>query len=65
MYTLDDAKVVDLPLGHGDVLVMSGNVQGEFKHGVAKERANKFGPRINLTLRATLGEGGKDKGEPP
>lgn len=48
-YTLDDQKIMDLYLGHGDFLVMRG--QEETKHGIEKERANKYGPRINFTLR--------------
>ena len=42
--------------GHGDLVVMAGDIQNEFKHGVEKERANKFGPRINLTLRVVVRE---------
>ena len=51
IYSLGDAKLLDVMLGHGDVLVMSPEVQQCVKHGVDKERANKCGPRLNITAR--------------
>jgi alkylated DNA repair dioxygenase AlkB len=39
----------DLMLDDGDLLVMSGPMQREWKHGVPKMRAT--GPRVNLTFR--------------
>ena len=53
IYNMDSMKIMDLQIGHGDVIVMSEKIQEKVKHGVDKERANKHGPRINLTLRAT------------
>ena len=53
IYTLDGAKLRDIPLGHGDLLVMRGAMQTEFKHGVEQLRPHKaYAPRINLTVRA-------------
>ena len=53
LYTNDERRLFDLHLGHGDVLIMSGDVQKNLKHGVEKASAKKYGPRINLTLRKT------------
>ena len=50
-YTLDEKKVLDVPLGHGDMLVTNSHVQRLLKHGMEKQRANKHGPRINITAR--------------
>lgn len=52
IYTLDEKKILDIPLFHGDMLVMSGNMQQEFKHGIEKDRPSKYGKRINLTVRS-------------
>lgn len=48
-YTLTDAKVIDIVLGHGDVLTMM--CQDEYKHGIEKERRTNCGPRLNFTFR--------------
>tara|TARA_A100001015_G_scaffold302058_1_gene389794 strand:- start:794 stop:1396 length:603 start_codon:yes stop_codon:yes gene_type:complete len=50
-YTLDDVKFMECSLGHGDLMIMSPEVQKEVKHGIEKERAKKYGPRINITAR--------------
>ena len=52
IYTTDDDKVLDVPLAHGDLLMMTGDMQTEFKHGIEKDRPAKYGPRINLTVRS-------------
>lgn len=47
----DGAKVLDVPLFHGDMLTMSGATQSEFTHGIEKDRPAKYGKRLNLTVR--------------
>jgi alkylated DNA repair dioxygenase AlkB len=46
-------KVLSLPLGHGSLLVMGGEMQSEFLHGVTPVSTRKFKNhvRINLTIR--------------
>lgn len=41
---------VNIPLTHGSLLVMSGDTQRLWKHGIAKT-TTPVGPRINLTFR--------------
>ena len=43
-------KTVKVPLASGSLLLMQGDTQRLYKHGIAKERAD-IGPRINLTFR--------------
>jgi alkylated DNA repair dioxygenase AlkB len=43
-----------LPLGHGDLLLMGGTLQHNYRHGVPKEPA-VVAPRINLTFRLIVG----------
>jgi alkylated DNA repair dioxygenase AlkB len=43
------AAPIDLMLDDGDLLVMSGPMQREWKHGVPKMKCT--GPRVNLTFR--------------
>lgn len=44
---------LSIPLGEGDLLVMSGPLQHFWKHGIAK--TSQFcGPRVNLTFRFIL-----------
>jgi alkylated DNA repair dioxygenase AlkB len=45
-------KPVHIPLGHGSLIVMSGDTQRNWKHGIAKTR-DRVGGRINLTFRDT------------
>ena len=52
-YTTQNQRLLDVHLGHGDVLVMGQGIQEHVKHGVEKDRPNFYGPRINLTLRKT------------
>lgn len=55
IYTLAAEKLQDVSLAHGSMLVMYGNMQTHFKHGVeaAKPpRLYKNLARINLTVRA-------------
>jgi alkylated DNA repair dioxygenase AlkB len=46
----------DIPLGHGDLLIMMGNMQQTHKHGVKKTSAQRFKAlrRINLTVRSLI-----------
>ncbi len=43
---------VRIPLRHGSLLVMAGDTQSNWKHGIAKTRED-VGERINLTFRLT------------
>ena len=52
LYTLDDRRILDIVLGHGDLLVMHG--QDEYKHGIEKHRRTACGPRLNLTFRVAI-----------
>jgi hypothetical protein len=55
MYTQDGKQTVaDIPLFNGDLLVMGGEVQRHFKHGVKKTSAAAYAThrRINITVRA-------------
>lgn len=45
-----DLKTTRLPLPCGSLLLMSGDTQRHWKHGIAKTR-QPCGPRINLTFR--------------
>jgi alkylated DNA repair dioxygenase AlkB len=45
-----DIKPVRLPLDSGSVLLMRGDTQRHWKHGIAKE-IRPCGPRVNLTFR--------------
>jgi alkylated DNA repair dioxygenase AlkB len=44
------AKPVRLRLASGSLLLMKGETQRRWKHGIAKE-SRPCGPRINLTFR--------------
>ena len=56
IYTKEDStKLYDIYLGDGDILVMSGDMQKEFKHGVEASKPAKLYKdlvRMNLTIRA-------------
>jgi len=43
---------VHIPLSHGSLLVMAGDTQRNWLHGIAKTR-DQVGERINLTFRST------------
>jgi alkylated DNA repair dioxygenase AlkB len=45
-----DLKSVKLPLASGSLLVMKGQTQRHWKHGIEKE-SRPCGPRVNLTFR--------------
>lgn len=49
----DGQQVLDLKLGHGDLLIMSGRMQELYTHGVKKMDVKAFRShrRINLTVR--------------
>lgn len=46
-----DLKPVTIPLPDGSLLIMRGNTQKNWKHGIPKERI-PCGPRVNLTFRS-------------
>lgn len=48
-----DVDTVKLPLASGSLLVMKGDTQRHWKHGIHKER-RQCGPRVNLTFRAIV-----------
>ncbi len=48
--TRKDLKAVKLPLESGSLLLMQGETQHHWKHGINKER-RLCGPRVNLTFR--------------
>lgn len=45
-----DLPVINLPLESGSLLLMKGDTQRNWKHGIAKS-ARHLGPRVNLTFR--------------
>ena len=52
IYQNDAVKICDVPLCHGDLLVMN-QMQDDFKHGIEKHRPFKmYRSRINFTIRA-------------
>jgi alkylated DNA repair dioxygenase AlkB len=48
-----DAKLVKLPLASGSLLLMRGDTQTNYKHGIGKE-SRPLGPRVNLTFRVIV-----------
>jgi alkylated DNA repair dioxygenase AlkB len=54
MYDASKSLAADIPLWHGDLLVMGGETQRHFTHGVKKTSAKAFENhrRINITVRA-------------
>ncbi len=48
-----DLKPVRLPLESGSLLLMKGDTQRNWKHGIEKEK-RPCGPRINLTFRSIV-----------
>lgn len=51
---MDNKKVIDYNLSHGDVIVMKGEMQHLYKHAIVKVSGSKgknMGRRINLTFR--------------
>ena len=47
-------RTVKIPLHSGSLLIMSGNTQNQWSHGILKEKMS-CGPRINLTYRKVIG----------
>jgi alkylated DNA repair dioxygenase AlkB len=47
---------LDVPLAHGDFLIMAGELQHHWKHELPKTRKSNL-PRINLTFRLIASEG--------
>jgi alkylated DNA repair dioxygenase AlkB len=60
--TRKDLATIKLPLPSGSLLVMRGDTQHYWRHGINAERA-RCGPRINLTFRTInpLAESGTDR----
>ena len=54
IYNKESVEIYNLMLDNGDLLVMSGGMQKNYKHGVKKSMAKKFKylKRINITVRA-------------
>ena len=50
---LTNGKTIRLKLASGSLLLMKGDTQKNWKHGIAKE-ARLCGPRVNLTFRQIL-----------
>ena len=48
-----DTKIVKLPLASGSLLLMKGDTQKNYKHGIGKEK-HVVGARVNLTFRVIL-----------
>ena len=48
-----DAKLVKLPLASGSLLLMKGDTQKNYKHGIGKA-SRTLGPRVNLTFRVIV-----------
>lgn len=48
-----DLKTIKIPLQSGSLLVMKGETQNYWKHGIAKEK-HPCGPRVNLTFRTII-----------
>jgi len=48
-----DLGTLKLPLPSGSLLVMKGDTQSHWKHGIAKQN-HPCGPRVNLTFRTIL-----------
>jgi alkylated DNA repair dioxygenase AlkB len=48
-----NAKLVKIPLASGSLLLMRGETQKNYKHGIGKE-ARVLGPRVNLTFRVII-----------
>jgi alkylated DNA repair dioxygenase AlkB len=53
----DTTPTYDIPLGHGDLLIMAGDTQKRYKHGVKSIQrvAYKELKRINMTVRSLRG----------
>lgn len=54
--TLPNNGKLNINLRHGDVIVMGGNFQRVYKHGVPKSKVENDNTRINVTLRQFVGE---------
>lgn len=53
-----DVKKIILPTRDRSCIIMGGNMQKKFKHGIPKTK-EKVGPRINVTVRSFGTTGGK------
>lgn len=54
IYNMKDEKIHEVMLDNGELLIMCGGMQKEFKHGVKKSSAKRYTnlKRINMTVRA-------------
>lgn len=59
--TRKDLKTLKLPLPGGSLLVMRGDTQQHWRHGINAERS-RCGPRINLTFRSVTPRSGRASG---
>ena len=57
-----ELRVVTIPLREGSLLVMRGDTQQNWRHGIPKERLH-CGPRVNLTFRSVATSRDKAKSE--
>ena len=46
-------KIIKIPLASGSLLLMKGETQKNYKHGIGKEK-RALGPRVNLTFRTIV-----------
>ena len=53
-----DLETVKLPLRSGSLLLMAGDTQRHWRHGIARQR-KPCGPRINLTFRRIIAAPGE------
>ena len=49
----DGSQRLEIPLTHGSLLIMSGNLQNDWKHEIRKSK-KVLGPRVNYTFRTIL-----------
>lgn len=54
-HRFDTSRKLDIPMRHGSLMVMAGNFQHAWKHGVPKSKKS-MQPRMNLTFRRLLCE---------
>lgn len=50
----DRQRILEIPLGHGDLFLMAGSTQHEWMHAIHRTK-RPVGPRINLTFRRLVG----------
>ncbi|SDA20631.1 alpha-ketoglutarate-dependent dioxygenase AlkB [Sphingomonas sp. NFR15] len=50
---IPESRTIKIVLASGSLLIMKGETQHNYRHGIAKER-QAIGPRVNLTFRTIL-----------